>query len=362
MQNNLFDILFDIIHVDKKLDEKRLNVIDSLLGLTNDNVNLQTLYNVVKASNSGKEKELLDALLVFEGINVTFKSQLLSYLYAETEKEKLSMLLELPSNLEIFVEGLKNLPATLESINIVRRKVLNREFGALLKYLFKRKFENLDISLLESLLDTIRKYPEKKQDLIDSFSLNQHAAKTALLNSIDELGIITNTTNVAIWGSWYGSILIPILSNKVSSIMCVDADEDPIRIAKSSLMKNFTNIDYHVADVFNSYKKGYVDTNLIINTSCEHMPPMKEWKWFGHGAIEGDKEIVPFFATPKLSSECYFAFQSNNMFGIEGHINCVNNIEEFKAQLPERAEVLYEEEVEDTRGTRYMLVGKFIKI
>ena len=38
-------------------------------------------------------------------------------------------------------------------------------------------------------------------------------------------------------------------------------------------MKKFTNIDYHVDDVFNSYKKAYVDTNLIINTSCEHMPP-----------------------------------------------------------------------------------------
>ena len=86
------------------------------------------------------------------------------------------------------------------------------------------------------------------------------------------------------------------------------------------------------------------------------MPPMKEWKWFSPGAIKEDNVIGK---EPKLSSNCYFAFQSNNMFDIEGHVNCVNNIEEFKAQLPERAEVLYQEEVEDTRGTRYMLVGKF---
>ncbi len=46
------------------------------------------------------------------------------------------------------------------------------------------------------------------------------------------------------------------------------------------------------------------------------------------------------------------------MFEIEGHINCVNRLEEFKEQLPARAEVLFEEEVEDTRGTRYMLVRK----
>ena len=88
------------------------------------------------------------------------------------------------------------------------------------------------------------------------------------------------------------------------------------------------------------------------------MPPMKEWKWFGAGALETDinKSI---FKTPKLPNDCYFVFQSNNMFGIEGHVNCVNSLEEFKDQLPERAEVLFEEEVEDTRGTRYMLVGKF---
>ena len=46
------------------------------------------------------------------------------------------------------------------------------------------------------------------------------------------------------------------------------------------------------------------------------------------------------------------------MFGIEGHINCVNNIEEFKKQLPDTSKVLSENEVTDERGSRYLLVGK----
>ena len=54
----------------------------------------------------------------------------------------------------------------------------------------------------------------------------------------------------------------------------------------------------------------------------------------------------------------YFAFTSNNMFDIEGHINCVNNIEEFKKQLPDTSKVLSENEVTDERGSRYLLVGK----
>jgi hypothetical protein len=57
-------------------------------------------------------------------------------------------------------------------------------------------------------------------------------------------------------------------------------------------------------------------------------------------------------------SKSYFAFQSNNMFDIEGHINCVKNIDEFKKQLPNNAKVLIEDEIPDDRGIRFTLVGK----
>jgi hypothetical protein len=46
------------------------------------------------------------------------------------------------------------------------------------------------------------------------------------------------------------------------------------------------------------------------------------------------------------------------MFDIPGHTNCVKHIGEFKLQLPDRAEVLIEDAVEDDRGTRYTLIGK----
>jgi hypothetical protein len=46
------------------------------------------------------------------------------------------------------------------------------------------------------------------------------------------------------------------------------------------------------------------------------------------------------------------------MYDIEGHINCVDTIEDFKAQLPETATVLAEEKVTDYRGTRFLLVGE----
>jgi hypothetical protein len=54
----------------------------------------------------------------------------------------------------------------------------------------------------------------------------------------------------------------------------------------------------------------------------------------------------------------YFAFQSNNMFDIPTHINCVKDIKQFKQQLPKNAKVLVEDEISDERGTRFMLIGK----
>ena len=210
-----------------------------------------------------------------------------------------------------------------------------------------------------NVLTAIKKNPELAHDIIDSFSENQFTSKRALIDAVNNLNILDKESTVVIWGSWYGSILIPSLADKVKKIVAIDLDNEPLQIAKNRLFPEYKNVDYIVGDVFANCKSQYLETNLIINTSCEHMLPMKEWSWFGPGALKEDNVSGK---DPKISSNCYFAFQSNNMFGIEGHINCVNSIDEFKEQLPERAEVLYQEEVEDTRGTRYMLVGKFMPL
>ena len=203
----------------------------------------------------------------------------------------------------------------------------------------------LDETLFRNVLKTIKEIPELSQDLIDSFSDNQFKSKGKLLEVIDDLNILSKNHEVIILGSWYGSLLIPHMANKVKRITCIDLDSNVLKVAKNRLFNNFSNLEFIEGDIFDKDLKRYHTTKLFINTSCEHMPAMNTW---------------PYWSTVPASA--YFAFQSNNMFGIEGHINCVNSIEEFKEQLPERAEVLYEEEVEDTRGTRYMLVGKFMPL
>ena len=195
-------------------------------------------------------------------------------------------------------------------------------------------------------LDKNRLRQLRQKDVLDSFSPNQFLSKMNLINHIKSLNILDKDTEIVIFGSWYGSILIPAFYNEVKKITCIDMDSDVIHRAKYELFKDF-DVDFITGDVF-EFRDQYKNTDLFINTSCEHMKPMKEWG------------PAPEYKNPWWDrvSPAYFAFQSNAMFDIPTHINCVNNIDEFKKQLPDRAEVLIEDEIPDERGTRFTLIGK----
>ena len=186
----------------------------------------------------------------------------------------------------------------------------------------------------------------EEKDLLDSFSPNQFLSKMNLINHINNLKILNKNSNIVIFGSWYGSILIPAFYDKVKNITCIDLDSKVINRAKYELFKDY-KVDFITGDVF-EFRDFYKDTDLFINTSCEHMKPMREWG------------PAPEYKNPWWDrvSPAYFAFQSNAMFDIPTHINCVNNIEEFKQQLPDKAEILIEDEIPDERGTRFTLIGK----
>lgn len=208
----------------------------------------------------------------------------------------------------------------------------------------------MDIKFLQTILNNLisssmREIREDK-DLLDSFSPNQFKSKLKLVEHIDKLNILTKESEIVIFGSWYGSILIPAFYNKVKKITCIDKDPKVISRAKYNLFKDF-NVDFITGDVF-EFRDQYKNANLFINTSCEHMKSMKEWG------------PAPTYKNPWWDrvSPAYFAFQSNNMYDIEGHINCVSSMEEFKYQMPDKAEILVEDKIVDDRGTRFMLIGK----
>jgi hypothetical protein len=195
----------------------------------------------------------------------------------------------------------------------------------------------IDLDLFKNIMNEAR----NNADLLDSFSPNQFKSKENLINHIKKLNILNSKSEIVIFGCWYGSILIPAFYNEVKRITAIDIDDNVIGIAKNRIFKNYDKIDFIVNDAFVWANKSsrIKSTNLIINTSCEHMQPMKN--------------------LPILNNiNSHFAFQSNNMFDIKTHINCVNNIEEFKKQLPSKAKILIEDQIEEDRGIRFTLIGQ----
>jgi SAM-dependent methyltransferase len=201
----------------------------------------------------------------------------------------------------------------------------------------------IDIKLLQTVMEEVR----DNEDLLDSYSPNQFKSKLNLINHIKKLNILNKDSEIVIFGCWYGSILIPAFYNDVKRITAIDINPKVIGKAKHKIFKDY-NVNFITADVFEVYRDMYDDCDLFINTSCENMKSMKEWG------------PSPEYKTPwwKRFKNTHFAFQSNNMFDVHDSVNCVNNIEEFKKQLPDNAKVLIEDEIEDDRGKRFTLVGK----
>jgi hypothetical protein len=339
------------------INRENLQYVKNILSLHNKNLNLDSVYDVLTSIKEDDLEKLIKNLLELFNGPTELVDVLIPLLHAIKENDNPKIIDGILTLSSIKFNNIEELREIL--IPLLHAIKENDEF---LFYTNILKYDSsINTALLNNVLKTIKHKPSLQDDIYDSYSENQFASKGALLKAIDSLDILNEESTVFIWGCWYGSILVPSIATKVKTIIGLDLDEKSITIGKK-FFGDYNNVEFQKVNVFEKYLTAYNHANLIINTSCEHMPPMKEWKWFGPGAIAEDKfkgGKGEGFGSPKLSSNCYFAFQSNNMFGIEGHVNCVNSLEEFEAQLPDRAEILYKEEVEDTRGTRYMLVGKF---
>jgi hypothetical protein len=195
----------------------------------------------------------------------------------------------------------------------------------------------------------------------DAFSRSQMRSKFWL---VDELVKINNNyDDVLILAGWFGQLkAIYEKQCTYSKMRVVELDRQACET--SDYIFNLSNLENHKvksvnADINNLtlHKNGYewdVENfrdgtkysekflpDLIINTSAEHM---KE-DWFFQIKF---KEM---FGNPIV------AIQSNNLFDIPEHINCVHSVEHMKKKFPMR-EVLYEGELQLKGYKRVMLIGR----
>ena len=165
----------------------------------------------------------------------------------------------------------------------------------------------------------------------DSISKCQMISKIRLCQL---LGIVGGIGDVAICGSWYGQ-LATMLDNRDIGITYTGIDIDSSVEEMATHLNRYAPFTHVTA---NMYDFDYDGFDTVINTSCEHIDDLRAWL-----------DILP--------GGTRVALQSNNALGEEGHISCVESLQEFKdmAQLPV---VIYDDVLELPIYTRYTLIGR----
>jgi hypothetical protein len=195
----------------------------------------------------------------------------------------------------------------------------------------------------------------------DAFSRSQIKSKIWLIDQLYKINY--NWDYVVVMAGWFGQ-LKAIYEKQCTYAKMRIIELDRTACETSDYLFNLSNLEnYKVksvnADINNLvlHKNGYEWTvenfrdatkysekflpDLIINTSAEHM---KE-DWFFQIKFK------------ELESDPVVAIQSNNLFDIEEHINCVHSVEHMKKKFPMR-EIFYEGELQLKGYKRVMLIGK----
>ncbi len=182
------------------------------------------------------------------------------------------------------------------------------------------------------------------EGLLHAFNANQVASKTWLLDRLYET-VGGNFGTVHVLGGWYGALGALLLGDarfRTTQVLSYDIDPACAPIAEhvnaeANAQGRFEAITADAVSL--DYRLGTGGApNLVVNTSCEHMPIDADW----YGRIPTGMLMV---------------VQSNDYFDCDEHVNCVVDLAALKAQLP-MSELYYEGMLKRRRYSRFMLIGR----
>ena len=170
-----------------------------------------------------------------------------------------------------------------------------------------------------------QRYPYLYNRIETSFNYPQLQGKQWIGDELSKLKIDTHFKNTAIIGGWYCHYLAYILEPYTDYMCNYDIDPDACEISKTFnryIENKFSAIPNDLGmDLFwdEHLKKGEID--LIVNTSCEHMPPMR----YIRNTIEAQLDLPPIYILQSTDEDKY-----------SDHINCVRD----ENELAEQAEII----------------------
>ena len=176
------------------------------------------------------------------------------------------------------------------------------------------------------------------KDISHSLDLNHWHSKSWLA---EELCKLYNhpAGKILVVGGWYGLMAYQLRSCWPDEQMnIISTDMDPMCEEYGYKLFKGNNIQYKTL-VVNS-KLDLSGYTAIVNTSCEHMEP----------------EAVQYIIDNK-DENAWVAFQSNDYYGIDSHINCSPSLEYWKDEL-KLDWFAYAAQQKASLFNRFMIIGK----
>lgn len=183
----------------------------------------------------------------------------------------------------------------------------------------------------------------------DASTSSQLQSKLWLVSEIINLGI--NVERVALLGGWYANFIVPLLIDELgaSFIHNFEIDQDVKQLSykfnkryKDEKIYKCYIVDVMFSPIWQYMKQGESGFDLVINTSCEHMFPMRKFLKMNRGFFDNS----------------IYVLQSTDDEQYDDHINCVSSPDEL-AEQANFVDVLYSgTKILDNGMNRFMIIGK----
>lgn len=186
----------------------------------------------------------------------------------------------------------------------------------------------------------------REPDLGVALNRNQVTSKLWLVESLRQSAGASFGT-VTVLGGWFGVLGAILLSDRrlsIGRVVSVDLDPRCAAVAES-LNASEVRAGRFAAETADMRTLDYPPQaaaanapDLLINTSCEHVVGFEQW----YARVPAGQLVV---------------LQSNDYYAIADHVNCVPDLDAFRAQAPLREE-LFAGEQPHKRYRRFMLIGR----
>ena len=183
--------------------------------------------------------------------------------------------------------------------------------------------------------------------VLDSMNQSQLESKLWIIQELIKLEI--KPKRVAILAGWYSQYIIPLLIEHGVEFIYnfeIDRDAKDISYKFNKRYKDQEKYQCHITDIMFKEiwrkEEKYGAFDVLINTSCEHMFPMRRFRELN----------------TELSGNPIYVLQSTNEDEYDDHINCVNGPEEL-AEQAELTDIMYSgTKILDSGMKRFMVIGK----